>query len=140
MLLYHLVFPAKYRKAVFTPEVERELKVVCDEIEERYEIIFLEIGADLNHVHFLIQSVPTYSPTKIVRIVKSLTARELFSRIPSLRKKLWGGALWSSGFFISSVGKHGSEGTISRYVKQQGGGEYRRLDQVVEVQESLFSD
>jgi putative transposase len=140
VLLYHLVLPAKYRKAVFTPEVERELKVVCEEIEQRYEIIFLEIGADLNHVHFLVQSVPTYSPTKIVRMVKSLTARELFSRIPSLRKKLWGGELWSSGFFISSVGKHGSEGTISRYVKEQGGGEYRRLDQVVEVQESLFSD
>ena len=128
VLLYHIVCPAKYRKAVFTPEVESVLKVICDEIELRYEIIFLEIGADSDHVHFLVQSVPTYSPTKIVGMIKSLTARELFARVPKIKKLLWGGELWSSGFFISSVGKHGSEGAISRYryVANQGGGEYRQ--------------
>jgi REP element-mobilizing transposase RayT len=139
VLLYHIVCPAKYRKAVFTPEVKRELKGVCDEIEQRYEIMFLEIGADVNHVHFLVQSVPMYSPTKIVRMVKRLTARALFARLPRLRKALWGGELWSSGFFISSVGKHGSETAISRYVREQGGGMYRRLDGGG-VQEGLFAD
>jgi putative transposase len=138
VLLYHIVCPAKYRKAVFTPEVESVLKVICNEIELRYEIMFLEIGADSNHVHFLVQSVPTYSPTKIVRMIKSLTARELFARVPKIKKFLWGGELWSSGFFISSVGKYGSEGTISRYVANQGGGEYRQIGAVVEVQDSLF--
>ncbi len=140
VLLYHIVCPAKYRKAVFTPEVESVLKVICDEIELRYEIIFLEIGADSDHVHFLVQSVPTYSPTKIVGMIKSLTARELFARVPKIKKLLWGGELWSSGFFISSVGKHGSEGAISRYryVANQGGGEYRQIGSVVEVQDRLF--
>jgi REP element-mobilizing transposase RayT len=117
--------------------VERELKVVCDEIEQRYEILFLEIGADVNHMHFLVQSVPMYSPTKIVRMVKSLTARALFVRLPRLRKALWGEELWSSGYFISSVGKHRNEAAISRYVRGQGGGMYRRLDKGG-VQESLF--
>jgi REP element-mobilizing transposase RayT len=31
----------------------------------RYEIRFLEIGAEKDHVHFLVQSVPTYSPSKM---------------------------------------------------------------------------
>ena len=84
VLLYHIVCPAKYRKAVFSEEVGNELKEICKEISKRYEIHFIEIGTDGDHVHFLVQSVPTYSPTKIVRTIKSITARELFRRLPSV--------------------------------------------------------
>ncbi|UCS93839.1 IS200/IS605 family transposase [Echinicola marina] len=63
----------------------------CEQIELRYEIKFLEIGIDADHVHFLIQSVPTYSITKIVRTIKSLVAREVFKECPEVKKKLWGG-------------------------------------------------
>ncbi len=66
LLLYHLVFPAKYRRKVFSDEVEKTLRRVCIEIEDGYEINFLEIGVDEDHVHFLIQSVPTMSITRIV--------------------------------------------------------------------------
>jgi putative transposase len=137
VLLYHLVCPAKYRKAVFTSEVEKELKAVCEEIGERYEIEFLEIGVDEDHVHFLVQSVPSYSPTKIVRTIKSLTAREIFRRVPSVKEQLWGGEFWSKGYFMATVGKHGSEDVIRKYVKRQGGGEYRQLHQ---QQPRLFED
>ena len=81
---------------------------------------FLEIGTDKDHVHFLIQSIPPYSPTKIVRTVKSITAREIFSRIPKVKKYLWGGEFWSDGYYISTVGRHGSEGEIQRYIAAQG--------------------
>ena len=59
VLLYHLVFPAKYRRAVFDERVDEVLREVCLEIEKRYEIKFVEIGVDKDHVHFLVQSVPT---------------------------------------------------------------------------------
>ena len=85
-----------------------------------YEITFLEIGTDQDHVHFLLQSVPSYSPTKIVRTIKSITAREIFRRCPHVKKKLWGGEFWSDGYFIASVGQHGNEETIGNYVKEQG--------------------
>ena len=75
--MYHLVFPAKYRRVVFDEEVDIVLKEVCVEIEKKYEIKFLEIGTDKNHVHFLVQSVPMYSVKKIVQLIKSLTAREI---------------------------------------------------------------
>ena len=65
-LLYHLVFPAKYRRAVIDADVDQVLKAVCLDIEKRYEIKFLEIGTDKDHVHFLVQSVPIYSVKKIV--------------------------------------------------------------------------
>lgn len=128
VLIYHAVCPAKYRRAVFPSEVDGVLKDVCLEIAKRSEIVFLEIGTDHDHVHFLLQSVPTYSPTKIVTTVKRLTAREIFQRVPSVKQQLWGGAFWSSGYFINTVGRHGSGAVIQRYVKQQGRvQEYQRL-------------
>jgi REP element-mobilizing transposase RayT len=119
VLLYHLVFPAKYRRAVFDENVDGVVKEVCLEIAERYEVRFLEIGTDKDHVHFLVQSVPGYSVTKIVTLIKSLTAREVFRRCPQVKKKLWGGELWTDGYFASTVGKHGNESTIGNYVKNQ---------------------
>ena len=120
ILLYHLVCPIKYRKLVLTDKVSSELRLICAEISHRYELEFIEIGLDGDHVHFLIQSVPMYSPTRICRIVKSLTARELFRRCPEVKKFLWGGEFWTKGYFISTVGYHGDEKKISDYVKNQG--------------------
>lgn len=119
-LIYHLVCPTKYRNAGITKLVENVLKETCLGISERFPIHFLEIGSEENHVHFLIQSVPTYAPTKIVRIVKSITAREIFARAPSVKKWFWGGEFWSDGYFMSTVGKNGTEESIQQYVKNQG--------------------
>ena len=118
VLLYHLVFPAKYRRAVFDERVDIVLREVCFEIGKRYELKFLEIGADKDHVHFLVQSVLTYSVTKLVTMIKSITAREIFKRIPEVKKQLWGGEFWSDGYFASTVGKHGDERTVAKYVEK----------------------
>ena len=126
VLLYHLVFPAKYRRVVFDEAVDVTLRDVCLEIEDRYQLRFLEIGTDDDHVHFLVQSVPTYNITKLVTVIKSITAREIFRLCPHVKQKLWGGEFWSDGYFASTVGKHGDEGTIGRYVKNQGQ-EYKKL-------------
>jgi REP element-mobilizing transposase RayT len=114
------VLPAKYRRAVFDPQVDLVMKDVCLEIEKRYQIKFLEIGTDTDHVHFLLQSVPTYSVTKIVTMLKSLTAREIFRQCPQVKKQLWGGEFWTDGYFATTVGKHGDEHMIANYVKEQG--------------------
>ena len=120
VLIYHYVCPAKYRRAIIDPKVDEIIKEICLEIEKRYEIKFLEIGTDKDHVHFLIQSIPTYSPTKIIQMVKSLTAREVFKKVPEVKKQLWGGEFWSDGYYVSTVGQRGSEETIRKYVKEQG--------------------
>ena len=65
---------------MFDEEVEEALREICLEIEKRYELKFLETGVDKDHVHFLVQSVAMYNVTKLVRVVKGLTARELFKR------------------------------------------------------------
>ena len=120
VLLYHLICPTKYRKAVLTPDVDEKLKEICEQISLRYEIEFLEIGTDSDHVHFLVQSVPVYSPRKIVRTIKSITAKEIFRQMPEVKKQLWGGEFWSDGYYISTVGAHNSEEAMKAYVKNQG--------------------
>lgn len=120
VLIYHFVCPAKYRKVIISKAVDVSLKVICEEISERYEIGFMEIGTDKNHVHFLIQSVPKLSPTQIVTIVKSITAREIFKRHPEVKRELWGGEFWSDGYFVNTVSKFGDESTITNYVRNQG--------------------
>ena len=118
--MYHIVCPAKYRRTVFSEVVDATLKTVCAEIEKRYEITFLEIGTDDDHVHFFVQSVPMYSPKQLVQIIKSLTAREIFKSCPEVKKHLWGGKFWTDGYFVSTVGAHANEEMIKNCVQQQG--------------------
>lgn len=120
MLLYHFVCPAKYRRLVFSKSVDETLKDTCLEISKRFEIYFLEIGVDKDHVHFLIQSVPMKSPTQLITIVKSLTAREIFKKHPEVKDQLWGGEFWTDGYFVNTVSKFGDESSISKYVRDQG--------------------
>ena len=128
ILIYHFVCPAKYRRIVFGEEVEKVLRETCLEIEKRYEIKFIEIGADRDHVHFLVQSVPTYSAKKIIQTIKSITAREIFAQVPEVKKQLWGGEFWTDGYYVSTVSQHGNEETIRRYVEEQGIDEdYRQI-------------
>ena len=127
LLLYHLVCPAKFRKKVFTPIVETDLKNICLELGVKYEITFLEIGADSDHVHFLIQSIPTLSPSSITQTIKSITAKEIFKLHPDLKIFMNGNSLWTSGFYINTVSSFGNESTIQKYVKSQGQTEYKQI-------------
>jgi REP element-mobilizing transposase RayT len=100
--------------------VDQVLKAVCRDIAQRYDSVFVEIGTDRDHVPFLVQSVPSYRPTKIVQIIKSLTAREILARVPAVKKNLWGGPFWRDGYSVSTVGPHATATTIRNYVKNQG--------------------
>jgi REP element-mobilizing transposase RayT len=71
VLLYYLVFPAKYRRAVVDGNIDETIRDVCLKLEDRYQLKFLEIGTDEDHVHFLVQSVPTYAVSRLVCVPKS---------------------------------------------------------------------
>lgn len=126
LLLYHYVCTAKYRRVIFDDEVDTVLVQTCREISKRYDINVLELGTDGDHVHFLIQSVPMLSPTTIARTLKSLTAKEILRLCPYVKRKLWGGNIWSAGYFVSTVGRNQNEYQIKNYVRSQGK-EYHRL-------------
>jgi REP element-mobilizing transposase RayT len=120
ILMYHIVCPAKYRRAVISTNVDNVIREICIEIEKRFELKFLEIGMEENHVHFLVQAIPTYCPSENVQKIKSIIAREVFVRCPEVKKQLWGGEFWTKGYYIGTVGEHGDEKVITEYVKNQG--------------------
>jgi REP element-mobilizing transposase RayT len=86
LLLYHLVFFIKYRRSIITEDIENHIRDICLGIANGYEVRFVEIGFDENHIHLLIQSVPSYSITSIVKILKSIIARETFRVYPEIKK------------------------------------------------------
>jgi len=120
LLLYHFVCPAKYRRSVFSRGVEQTLKETCQGIEERYEMRFIEIGTDEDHVHFMIQSVPVMRVKRIIQIIKIITAREIFIKHPEVKQKFWGGKFWTSGYYVNTVGLYANAEVIKKYVEDQG--------------------
>ncbi len=118
---YHFVFVIKYRKDLFLEEKYTTfLKEVCNGLEKRYSMKFETIGFDEDHVHFLLQSIPRYSPSRIFQIVKSISAIQLFERFPEIKKELWGGEFWSDGGYVSTVGEGVNAEVIRNYIKNQG--------------------
>lgn len=97
------------------------------------------IGTDKNHIHPLVQSVPKYSPTQTVTIIKGLTAKAVFAQCPQVKKRLWGGEFWADGYYVATVSEHGNEEVISNFVKNQGN-EYKKMyrGKQMEGQYSLF--
>ena len=120
ILMYHAVFPIKYRKALLDEEKRRSIVMISKEIEARYEIEFIEIGSDEDHVHYFVQSVRVYSPKQVIQIIKSITVSKMFEIHPEIKKDLWGGQFWSDGYYVSTVGEHSSEAAIKKYVSNQG--------------------
>ena len=127
LIIYHLVCPAKFRREIFSEGVSITLKKTCLELGIRYEIDFLEIGTDNDHVHFLIQTIPNRSVSNTVKIIKSITAREIYRKHPEIKKFLWGGNIWTMGYYINTVGQYGNLNMIQNYVKKQGIPTYTQL-------------
>jgi len=125
-LVYHLVCPVKYRRKIFDEGNETTIKEICLELEKRYEMHFLEIGIDIDHVHFLIQTIPNMSPADMANTVKGNIARQFFVRHPEVKIFLWGGSLWTSGYYINTVG-NANRTTVQNYIKNQKLPEYVQL-------------
>lgn len=118
---YHMVFVVKYRKAIIDREKMAFLKHILIEIGERYWFKFDAIGVEKDHFHVVLGAAPRYSPSRIMQIIKSITAREFFKKYPEIKKQLWGGEFWTDGGHIDTVSEYGGLEKIRRYVEEQGG-------------------
>ena len=116
---YHIVFPVKYRKALLDDEVAQIIEETAQGISERYEIEMEAIGTDKDHIHLLCGAHPKIAPGRIVQIFKSITAREIFMRKPSVKKELWGGAFWTNGYYVATVGERGNWDVVEKYIQKQ---------------------
>ena len=127
ILKYHIMIVTKYRKDLFfNEEYQNYIKTILSEIEKRYFITPETIGFDEDHVHLLVQAAPKYSPSRIIQIIKSITAREMFKKFEEIKEELWGGEFWSDGGYVATVGEGTNADIVRNYIKKQG----RKLDQL----------
>ena len=123
-LKYHFVWIPKYRKRILTPEIADYAKQVFRKTAEEYDMVIDTMEVVEDHVHIFLEAPPRLSPSRIVQILKSISARELFRQFPRLRRQLWGGKLWSRGYFVRAVGDEVTADVIRRYIEyhehQQG--------------------
>ena len=118
-LKYHFVWTPKYRKKLLIGEVAEAVREIVQSVAEAYgmEIDTMEVMED--HVHVFLSAPPRYSPARVMQIMKSISAREIFARFPWLRRKLWGGEFWGDGYFVRSIGDQVTSEIIRRYIRYQ---------------------
>lgn len=120
---YHIVWSVKYRRSVLSAEIEAYLKELFQEIarEKEFEVVMIEVG-EKDHIHVFASAHPKIAPSYIVKMLKGISARKLFLKFPQLKKRLWGGHLWNSSFFIETIGSI-SEQAIKKYIENQKKGD-----------------
>jgi putative transposase len=118
-LKYHLVWIPKYRKSLLLGSIEKRVKELFYEIAEEhdFEILAMELMPD--HVHLFVSAAPKWAPGKIVSIFKNITSKIIFEEFPQVKKKLWGGHLWSAGYYAASVGDKVTAEMVKKYIRHQ---------------------
>ena len=116
-----MVLCIKYRKKLLLENQRIEfIKHMCFEIGKRYWFEFDAIGTDGDHVHIFVGAAPKYSPSRVMQIIKSISAKQMFNALPEIKKELWGGEFRSDGRYIGTVGDVVTAEIVRNYIEQQG--------------------
>ena len=118
-LKYHIVWIPKYRKIILTGKIATRLKEIFQEIAERYEFEIDTMEVVEDHVHVFLSAPPRYAPSRVVQIMKSISAKIVFQEFPEVKKQLWGGELWNDGYFVRSTGDKVTSEIIRKYIRYQ---------------------
>jgi len=118
-LAYHFVWIPRYRRKVLVGDVARRLGELIREVcaARGWEVEALTVQPD--HVHLFVSCPPRDAPAKVMNVIKSITARELYAEFPRLRRSHWGGKLWADGYYVGSAGDHVTSDLIKRYIEYQ---------------------
>jgi putative transposase len=114
---YHLVWAPKYRKWILRGDIQRCVEGVIQEIAENHEFEIDELEVAKDHVHIFLSFAPRYSISRVVGIIKSISAKEVFRQHPEVKRELWAGEFWEDGYFVRTVGDKVTDEMIRKYIK-----------------------
>lgn len=113
---YHFVWCTKYRQPVLTfPE---DIKTILTDICKQYAWIIRATEVMEDHIHLFITTPPFDAPSKIAKIIKGVSARQIFIKHPELKKNLLGRHLWNSLYYCGTTGII-SDKIIKKYIANQ---------------------
>lgn len=119
MIHAHLVFVTKYRRGVFTKEILDDMRSIFASVCLDFEAELVEFDGEDDHVHLLVNYPPKVAISKLVNSLKGVSSLLIRKKnYPSIKKKLWGGALWSPSYFAASCGG-APIAVIRQYIEQQ---------------------
>ncbi len=118
---YHFQFTPKYRRDIFRDGVlKNACLAVFKEIAARHGAVLLAVEFGPEHVHLFMGSCRRFSVSQLAQYFKGAISRDLrMSHGDRVRKKEWGGALWSAGYFYES---------IEYYIERQHGKHWAKMD------------
>ena len=120
IIKYHIVWIVKYRHDILADEkISNKVNEIIREIAEKYDFEIISLGTDGNHIHLFVSAPPRFSPSQIVTILKSISARQIFQQFPEVKKRLWGGEFWGDGYYIGTIGDGATTDIIKRYIANQ---------------------
>ena len=116
----HIVLVVKYRKKILSKKIIEVIEGEVKEMSNNYSFCVLDIGFGTDHIHLLISYEPKISVSQIVRVLKQETTNKVWLLCSdSLSKEFWKHhVLWSSGYFVKSVGDC-DEDMIRKYILNQ---------------------
>ena len=114
---YHLVWAPKYRKWILRGEIRETAKELFRQVLEARDCEVEEMEMAEDHVHIFVSIPPRYSIGEMVRVLKSVSAKEIFRRHPEVKRELWGGEFWEDGYFVRTVGDKVTSEIIKKYIK-----------------------
>src|SRR5690242_15948807 len=116
-LAVHIVFCTKFRRKILT-DLEFLRATLCS-VADSIGCAVIEFGGEADHVHFLLRYPPTANLSAVIGTLKSRSASALLNRFGSFYWGRHNRTLWSSGFFLCSVGGATLE-ILKRYIESQG--------------------
>lgn len=121
IIKYHIVWIVKYRHDILADaEISDAVNKIIREIAEKYGFEIISLGIDGNHIHLFVSASPRFSPSQIVNILKSISAKQIFQQFPEVKRRLWGGEFWGDGYYVGTVGDRTTTDIIKRYIVNQG--------------------
>jgi putative transposase len=118
---YHFVWIPKYRREVLVGQIPARLKEILEEIAQAYKLKIIAQEVMSDHIHILVEAPPTYSPTKIVQLLKGISSKKLREEfLPQLKQHIWKeGVLWATGYYVASVSDGATSDVVTEYIKTQ---------------------
>lgn len=118
-LHYHFVWIPKYRHKIFVEPYREDLKNIIKQTAYNYNMEVTELEIPPDHIHMMIKALPRHSPSKIMQIIKSISAIQFFKKHPDIKEQyFWGGHLWPESYFAETVGRLKEE-DLKQYVQNQ---------------------
>jgi putative transposase len=114
---YHLVWAPTYRKWILKEKLRDAAKEFFEEILTARDCEREEMEIAEDHVHIFTSIPPKYSVGEMVRVLKSVSAKEIFLRYPEVKRELLGGEFWEDGYFVRTVGDKVTSETIKNYIR-----------------------